>query len=112
MTLLPELLSAGIPTYETASQYALVFGEECNAALQAVAAQRPSTQHRASARQLTDGRYMLNADLLTEIGNGGLFAEGFGTLDPALFELVEVLPIQDALALLPIEGLPLEPDAL
>ena len=112
MTLLTELLSTGIPSYEVAKQYALVFNHECYVALQTAEAREFGAQHRVSARQLTDGRYMLNADLLTEIGNGGLFAEGFGTLDPALFELVEVLPIQDALALLPIEGLPLEPDAL
>jgi hypothetical protein len=112
MTLLVDLLSEGIPTYETAKQFALVFGQEPYLALQATGAQHPNSQHRVSARQLTDGRWMLNADLLTEIGNGGLYSEGFGSLDPALFELVEVFPIQDALALLPIETLPLEPDIL
>ena len=109
MMLLADLLSAGVPSYEAAKQYALVFNHECYAALQVAQAQHLGSQHRVSARQLIDGRYMLNADLLTEIGNGGLFAQGFGALDPALFGLVEIVPVEDALALFPVKVSPLAP---
>jgi hypothetical protein len=44
---------------------------------------------------------MLGPDLLTEIGVGGLYYQGFCQLPPSALSSVEVLPIQDVLALLP-----------
>lgn len=52
---------------------------------------------------LTDGRYMLGADLLTEIGPGGLYSEGFGQLPQEALPLVQVVPLTDALALRPVD---------
>jgi len=44
---------------------------------------------------------MLCADLLTEIGPGGLYAQGFAHLPAELFAQVEVLPMSQVLPLLP-----------
>jgi antitoxin MazE len=52
--------------------------------------------------ELTDGRYMLCADVLSEIGEGGLYAAGFGRLPASVFPSVAVLPMAEALALRPV----------
>jgi hypothetical protein len=58
-------------------------------------------RHVASPVDLVDGRKMLCANLLTEVGPGGMYATGFGFLPTELFPLVEVIPMSDAIALLP-----------
>lgn len=85
-----------------AKGYALVFGDEPYKALEVAQAQRPSAQHRAAPVQLTDGRWMLCADLLLETGPRGLYADGFVLLPEGLFEQVEVMPWSEAVALLPV----------
>lgn len=53
-------------------------------------------------RALTDGRLMLCADILTEVMPGGLLADMWAAADKAvLLPSVEVIPWEDALALLP-----------
>ena len=53
-------------------------------------------------RQLTDGRLMLCADILTEVVPGGLLADMWAAADKAiLLPAVEVIPWADAVALLP-----------
>jgi hypothetical protein len=84
-----------------AKQYALVFDQDAHDALIAAQAQRPDSHYRAAPVQLADGRWMLCADLLTEISPGGLYADGFALLPPDLFALVAVMPWTDAVALLP-----------
>ena len=44
---------------------------------------------------------MLTADILTECVPGGLIYGGFSHLDSSRFDEIEVLPISDAVALLP-----------
>jgi hypothetical protein len=101
--LLPQLATM---TDADAKGYALVFGDEAHEALLAAQAERPTAQHRAAPVQLTDGRWMLCADLLLETAPGGLYAEGFAALPPELFSQVDVMPFADAAALLPVsEGM-------
>jgi len=88
-------------TYETAKDLALVFSPELAAQLAAIQSQYGNPKHVASPVDLTDGRKMLCADLLTEVGPGGMYATGFGFLPTELFPLVEVVPMADAIALLP-----------
>jgi hypothetical protein len=106
MTLL-DLLQTLPQPYDVLHEQALVFGDAPLQALADARAQRPNAQNQASPVALTDGRWMLCADLLTEIGPGGLFADGFQLLDPALFGEVDVIPMTDAVALLPVPD-PLE----
>jgi len=88
-------------SYETAKDLALVFSPELAAQLAAVQAEHGNPRHVASPVDLTDGRKMLCADLLTEIAPSGLYAQGFAHLPSELFPLVEVLPMSEVLPLLP-----------
>jgi hypothetical protein len=87
--------------YETAKDLALVFSPELAAQLAAIQSEHGNPKHVASPVDLTDGRKMLCADLLTEVGQGGLYSGGFSHLPAELFPLVEVIPMSDAIALLP-----------
>lgn len=88
-------------SYETAKDLALVFSPELAAQLAAVQAEHGNPKHVASPVDLVDGRKMLCADLLTEVGPGGLYSGGFAHLPAELFPAVEVLPMSQVLPLLP-----------
>jgi len=99
---LPELLATD-PTLDTLRGLALVLSPELHATLTTVQDSLPDRACRAQALELEDGRFMLGADLLSEIGPDGLYSEGFGQLPPEALPLVDVMPISEALALLPVE---------
>lgn len=84
-----------------AKGYALVFSSELRDLLESIQAEHGDPRHRVKPVGLTDGRWMLCADVLTEVGERGIYSAGFGHLDPALFSQVQVLPWADAVALLP-----------
>lgn len=90
-------------TYEWGVTHALVFGHDLAQRLAEVQSQHGDPRHVPAPRQLTDGRWMLTADVLTECIPGGLIYAGFSHLDAGRFNEIEVLPIADALALLPSE---------
>ena len=106
MTLADLLIALPSLTLADLQSKALVFDDNALTALQDAQAQRPNAQHRAQPVQLTDGRWMLSADLLTEIGPTGLYHDGFELLPPALFSAVEVIPWDDAIALIPAPVMP------
>ena len=55
--------------------------------------------------QLTDGRLMLGADLLAEVEPGGLLHAMWQAADQAvLLQAVDVVPMAEALALLPADN--------
>ena len=87
-------------SYETAKDLALVFSSELAAQLASVQSEHGNPRHVAMPVDLVDGRKMLRADLLTEIGPGGLYAQGFAHLPAELFPLVEVFPMSQVLPLL------------
>jgi hypothetical protein len=97
---LADLITQPI-NYETAKDLALVFSAELDAQLAAVQAEHGNPRHVASPVDLADGRKMLCADLLTEVGPGGLYSGGFAHLPSKLFPSVEVLPMSEVLPLLP-----------
>jgi hypothetical protein len=88
-------------SYEGTKDLALVFSSELAAQLAAVQAEHGNPRHVAAPVDLVDGRKMLCADLLTEIGPGGLYAQGFAHLPAELFPSVEVLSMSAVLPLLP-----------
>lgn len=98
---LDQFLSAATPSYAEAKNYALVFSTDLRDRLESVQAEHGDPRHRVKPVGLTDGRWMLCADVLTEVGERGLYSAGFGYLDPALFSQVEVIAWADAVALLP-----------
>jgi hypothetical protein len=88
-------------TYETAKDLALIFSPELAAQFSAVQALHGHPRFIVEPVDLVDGRKMLCADLLTEVGPGGIYSGGFAHLPAELFPLVEVLPMAAVLPLLP-----------
>jgi hypothetical protein len=97
---LAEIITQPI-SYEKAKHLALVFSPALAAQLAAVQAEYGNPHHVANPVDLSDGRKMLCADLLTEIGPRGLYAQGFAHLPAELFPFVEVIPMSQVLPLLP-----------
>jgi len=93
-------------SYEDARQYALVFTAPLAGRLAELHAQHGSQKCVPVPRVLVDGRLMLSADVLTEVGPGGLLEAMWAAADKAVLnESVEVLPLADAVALLPPDPL-------
>jgi hypothetical protein len=88
-------------SYETARDLAIVLTADQAATLGAIQSEHGNPKHVASPVELTDGNLMLCADLLTETGPGGLYAQGFAHLPTELFPQIAVIPMADAIALIP-----------
>jgi hypothetical protein len=93
-------------SYEWGVAHALLFDAALAQRLAEVQGQHGDPRHVPSPRRLTDGRYMLTADILTECVPGGLVYGGFSQLDAGRFSEIEVVALGDALALLPVEPSP------
>jgi hypothetical protein len=87
--------------YEAAKDLAIILTADQAATLGAIQAHFGNPRHVAAPVPLNDGRLMLCADLLTETGPGGLYAQGFAHLPSELFAQVQILPMADAIALIP-----------
>lgn len=90
-------------SYQWGSGHALIFDAALAQRLAAVQAEHGDARHVPHAVALTDGRYMLSADILTECVPGGLVYGGFSHLDASRFDEIEVVPASDAMMLLPSE---------
>lgn len=88
-------------SYAESVELALVFGDSIAARLAEIQEAHGSPWLRIDPKRLTDGRWMVGADLLTEVGPGGLLAEGFAYLNVARFPEIEVVPMADAVAMIP-----------
>lgn len=88
-------------TYEWGVAHALVFDAALAQRLAEVQAEHGDPRHVPAPRRLTDGRWMLGADILTECVPGGLVYGGFSQLDAARFDEIAVMPRAEAVALLP-----------
>jgi hypothetical protein len=93
-------------SYEWGVAHALLFDVALAQRLAEVQGQHGDPRHVPSPRRLTDGRFMLTADILTECVPGGLVYGGFSQLDAGRFSEIEVVPLAEALALLPAEPSP------
>lgn len=98
MTLLDLLPSLPL-SYDYAKQYGLVFNEELADRLKTIQTEHPS-QHVASPILLTDGRYLLCADLLTEVPDG-IYGTNFQHLDQSRFNEIEVVLWSEIISLIP-----------
>lgn len=91
-------------SYEDAKGYALVFTPALAQRLAELHAVHGSPKCVPMPRTLADGRFMLAADILTEVEPGGLLHSMWEAADKAvLLPAVEVLPMADAVSLLPAE---------
>ena len=98
---LTDLLPQLPLSYAEGKTYGLVFADDLKARLDQIQQEHPS-QHHASPVATTDARWLLCGDILSEVGPGGIFANGFQYLDPARFNEILVISWQDAVALLPV----------
>ena len=98
------MLPSEIPlpmAYEDSRQLALVYSYDVAVALYGVQEEHGDPRHVPVGRQLTDGRWMLCGDVLSEVGEGGILAGAFAHITPEMMEQVEVVPMDWAVALLP-----------
>ena len=95
---LAELLPYLPVAYDYGRQWAMVFSEELADRLAEVQAENPQ-QFVARPVMLNDGRHMLCGDILSE--TAGLYRVGFSKLDAGRFGEIAIMPLADALALLP-----------
>lgn len=91
-------------SYEWGVQHALLFTPQLAQRLAELHAEHGRPDCVAMPVALTDGRLMLTADILTATEPGGYLHEMWEAADKAvLLPAVEVVPIAEALALLPGE---------
>lgn len=91
-------------TYEWGMAHALLFSPALAQRLAELHAQHGRPDCNASPVSLTDGRLMLTADILTATEPGGYLHEMWQAADLSiLLPAVEVVPLADAMALLPGE---------
>ena len=91
-------------TYEWGRQHALVFDGQLAVRLAELQSQHGRPDYRTHPRELIDGRYMFTADILTSVEPGGPLHAMWQAADHSiLFPAVEVVPIAEALALLPLD---------
>lgn len=96
---LQQLLAANI---DTQRQYALVFQAMLAGALAEKWEQHGNTNCVPAPVILADGRYMLSADVLSEVGEGGLLHAMWAASDIAAIAAgTEVMPWHEAIALIP-----------
>ena len=89
-------------TYGWGRAHALLFSPQLASRLAEIHAEHGSRKCVPVPRALTDGRLMLSADILTEVMPGGMLHAMWEAADKAvLLPSVEVVPIGEALPLLP-----------
>lgn len=94
-------------SYEWGLAHALVFTPQLAQRLAELHAQYGRPDCIAMPRALTDGRLMLNADILTAIEPGGWLHEMWEAADKSiLLPAVEVIPWAEAVAMLPPDPSP------
>lgn len=87
--------------YEDCKDLALVYPYEVAVVLYGIQEEHGDRRHIPAGRQLTDGRWMLCGDILSEVGEGGIMSMAFAFITPELMASVDVIPLSEALALLP-----------
>lgn len=80
---------------------AIVYAYTVAVSLYQVQEEHGDPRHVPSGRELTDGRWMLCGDVLSEVGEGGILAGAAAHITPELMASVDVVPLADAIALLP-----------
>jgi hypothetical protein len=89
--------------YADCKDLALVYPYEIAVALYGVQEEHGDPRHVPAGRQLTDRRWMLCGDVLSEVGSKGILAKAFGYITTEMMANVEVIPMSEALALLPLD---------
>lgn len=87
--------------YAECKNLALVYPHEVALIWYSIQQQHGDPRHVADARRLTDGRWMLDGDLLSELYPGGIIGWACKYLTPEIMAQIEVVPMSDVSGLLP-----------
>jgi hypothetical protein len=87
--------------YADCKDLALVYPYEVAVALYQVQVEHGDPRHVPVGRQLTDGRWVMLGEVLSEVGPGGILHGAFDCITPEMMATVEVVPLAEAVALLP-----------
>lgn len=93
-------------TYSECKDLALVYPYEVAVVLYGIQAEHGDPRHVPAGRKLTDGRWMLCGDVLSEVGGAGILTSAFSYITPELMASVEVIPLGEALSLLEADEIP------
>jgi hypothetical protein len=107
--LINALFPNGAP--EDYKAYALILPLGTVTAMNAAQEAVGSTRHKVQPVATTDGRWLVSADIFTELGDGGLFAAAMDHFDGTHLAGVEVVAWADGVALLPVAVTPEETTA-
>lgn len=88
--------------YEECKTLALVYPYEVAALWYTTQQEHGDPRHVVFGQPLTDGRYMVAGEMLTEVGEGGLFAWIREYLTPEIMAQVEVLPMSEVAGLVEV----------
>jgi hypothetical protein len=88
-------------SYDDAKHYALVFDAGLALRLSHLQAEFGNPRHVPNPVRLTDGRWMLCGDILTECVPSGIVWQAYRLIRPEVLAEIEVVPMSDAVALLP-----------
>jgi hypothetical protein len=94
-------LMANMPPPADLANLALVFSSELKDRLIEVQTEYGDPLRTACPAELSDGRWMHQASILTACLPGGIYAAGFSRLDAGRFGEINVIGYAEALALLP-----------
>jgi hypothetical protein len=85
--------------YAECRDLALVYSYDIAVTLYGVQQEHGDPRHVPAGRQLSDGRWMLCGDVLSEVGEGGILAKAFAYMTPEIMAQVEVLPMSEVAGL-------------
>jgi len=95
--------------YDECKDLALVYSYEVAVQWYTIQQEHGDPRHVATAKQLTDGRWMLGGHLLSELYPGGILGWACEHLTPEIMEQIDILPLADVLPQLTPEPQPEEP---
>ncbi len=87
--------------YAECKHLALVYPPDVALLWYAIQQQHGDPRHVAEARPLTDGRWILDGDLLSELHPAGILGWALPHLTPEMMAAIEVMPMSEVAPLLP-----------
>lgn len=90
--------------YDECKDLAMVYPYEVAVLWYTIQQEHGDPRHVAGGQQLTDGRWFMGGHLLSELYEGGILAWALPHLTPDFMAAVEIIPLADAVALLPPES--------
>ncbi len=87
--------------FDECRDLALVYPYEVAVALYGVQEKHGDPRHVPVGRPLTDGRWIMCGDVLSEVGEGGILAQAFSFITQEMMASVEVVPMSEVTGLLP-----------